>query len=254
MRPLPAARGRQLADAINFIHHTLAAMRHFALIAAGGHGARFGTPMPKQYLPLLGKATLRHSIERLGSALPLAGMFVVIAEDDRWYDAEVGALAGVTVLRCGGADRGASIRNALAAMAGVDDDDWILVHDGARPCIDRAALQRLVREIADDPVGGLLGHPVTGTLKRADATGRITATVSRAGIWEAQTPQMFRYGLLSRAHSRGAGDPPTDDAQAVEALGLQPRLVLGSATNIKITYADDLALAAAILAAEAAPA
>jgi 2-C-methyl-D-erythritol 4-phosphate cytidylyltransferase len=229
-------------------------MRFHALIAAAGTGYRFGAELPKQYSPLSGKPVLQHSIDRLASGLPLAMTYVVVAPDDPWFDAAIGAQAGVAVLRCGGATRAASVRNALAAMQGVDDGDWIVVHDAARPCIDRASLRRLHDELADDPVGGILALPVAGTVKRADAANRIVRTEPRAGLWEAQTPQMFHYGLLRDALARPGAEQATDEACAVEWLGAQPRLVHGSATNLKITYPADLRLAAAILDAEEAPA
>ena len=229
-------------------------MRFHALIAAAGNGYRFGAELPKQYSPLSGKPVLQHSIDRLVSGFAFAMAYVVIAPDDPWFDSAIGEQAGVTVLRCGGATRAASVRNALAAMSGVSADDWIVVHDAARPCIDQASLRRLQDELADDPVGGILALPVAGTVKRADAADRIVRTEPRASLWEAQTPQMFRYGLLSEALSRPGAEQATDEACAVEWLGAQPRLIRGSPTNLKITYPADLRLAAAILDAEAAPA
>jgi 2-C-methyl-D-erythritol 4-phosphate cytidylyltransferase len=233
-------------------------MRFFALIAAAGSGYRFGAELPKQYSLLLGRPVLQHSIERVASGFPLAMTYVVLAPDDQWFDAAIGEQPGVGVLRCGGATRGASIRNALAAIPGVASDDWIVVHDAVRPCVDQASLLRLLGELANDGVGGILAMPVASTLKRADATmdggpPRILRTEPRAGLWEAQTPQMFRYALLHEALSRPGAEHSTDEAHAVEGLGAKPRLVRGSATNIKITYPEDLRLAAAILAAERSP-
>ena len=225
-------------------------MRFHALIAAAGSGFRFGAERPKQYSLLHGKPVLQHSMERLASGFALAMTYVVIAPDDPWFDAAIGAQPNITVLRCGGATRGASIRNALDAMAGVASDDWIVVHDAVRPCVDRASLLRLQSELADERVGGILAIPEASTLKRADAAARIAGTESRAGLWQAQTPQMFRYGMLRDAFSRPGAEQSTDEAHAVEGLGAKPRLVQGSATNIKITYPEDLRLAAAILAAE----
>ena len=228
-------------------------MRFFALIAAAGYGLRFGAELPKQYSPLHGKPVLQHSIDRLASGLPLAMTYVVVAPDDPWFDAAIGEQAGIIVLRCGGATRAASVGNALAAMSGVAADDWIVVHDAARPCIDKASLRRLQDELADDPVGGILALPVAGTVKRADAANRIARTEPRAGLWEAQTPQMFRYGLLRDALARPGALQATDEASAIEWLGAHPRLVQGSATNLKITYPADLRLAAAILDAQEPP-
>ena len=230
-------------------------MRFFALIAAAGNGFRFGAGLPKQYAKLHGKPVLQHSMERLASGFVLAMTYVVIAPNDHSFNATLGEQPGVSVLRCGGATRGASIRNALDAMSGVAADDWIVVHDAVRPCIDRTSLLRLQSELAGDSVGGILAIPVDGTLKRVDATTantvpRVLRTEPRAGLWKAQTPQMFRYGLLHEALSRPGAELFTDEAQAVEGLGAKPRLVQGSETNIKITYPEDLLLAEAILTAE----
>ena len=158
----------------------------------------------------------------------------------------------------GGATRSESVANGLHAIADrVADDDWILVHDAARPCIDAALLARLAAAIGDDPVGGLLAMPVSDTLKRAQdidlADARVERTEDRHGLWCAQTPQMFRYALLRTALERARGSTVTDDAQAIEALGKRPRLVRGSASNVKITYADDLALAEAWFAHRVTP-
>jgi 2-C-methyl-D-erythritol 4-phosphate cytidylyltransferase len=137
--------------------------------------------------------------------------------------------------------------NGLIAMADtVNPDDWVLVHDAARPCLDDAALGRLIDSLSGDEVGGILAVPVADTLKRAGDDGRIAATETRDGLWQAQTPQMFRHGVLLRALA-GAGDV-TDEAAAVEALGLRPRLVQGSVRNLKVTYPEDVAVAAALLA------
>lgn len=232
-------------------------MKYIALIAAAGNGFRFGAGQPKQYSLLHGRPVLQHSMERIASGLVPAITYVVIAPDDPWFDAAIGEQPGVTVLRCGGATRGASIRNALDAMGDAASDDWVVVHDAVRPCIDRASLVRLQSELADDPVGGLLAIPVASTLKRSNdasdgAAARVVSTEPRAGLWKAQTPQMFRYGLLHEALCRPGAEQLTDEAHAVERLGAKPRLVRGSGTNIKITYPEDLLLAEALLTAERA--
>jgi len=156
----------------------------------------------------------------------------------------------VTALRCGGDTRAATVRHALDALAGVADDDWILVHDAVRPCTDAESLLRLRTELADDLTGGLLAVPAASTLKAADDAQRSARTVPRDGLWQAQTPQMFRYAVLRRAFAQANVDDVTDESQAVERLGLAPRLVRGSRQNLKVTFAEDLALAAAILAVE----
>jgi len=226
-------------------------MRYHALIPAAGNGTRFGEESPpKQYWLLEGKPVLQHAIERLAAAFPLHRTYVAVAVDDRWFDREIGVQPNVTSLRCGGKTRAQTVRNALHALSEVADDDWILVHDAVRPCIDAASLLRLKEGLADDVIGGLLAIPVTGTLKRADHNDRSIRTESRNGLWRAQTPQMFRYGVLCAALARPGAEQATDEAQAVEALGSKPRLVTGSTTNVKITYWDDLQLAAAILSTQ----
>jgi 2-C-methyl-D-erythritol 4-phosphate cytidylyltransferase len=148
----------------------------------------------------------------------------------------------VTVLYCGGGTRRESVLNGLLAMRPhVADDDWVLVHDAARPGLTERLIDRLIAEVGEDEVGGLLALPVVDTLKRADAAQRAEATVPRDGLWAAQTPQMFRYALLSRALQACAG--ATDEASAVEAAGLKPKLVEGSPRNFKVTLPHDVALA-----------
>jgi 2-C-methyl-D-erythritol 4-phosphate cytidylyltransferase len=225
-------------------------MRVHALIPAAGNGSRCGGDAPKQYWPLAGKPILLHSLERLRAALPLDDIHVAIAREDRWYDARIGAQPGVTVSRCGGATRGETVHNVLAEVIDADDDDWIVVHDAVRPCVDLASLQRMMDALDGDPVGGLLGLAAVSTLKRIDGDGRVARTESREGLWHAQTPQMFRYRVLRDALASPAAARCTDEAQAVEMLGLKARLVPGSPTNIKITYPGDMALAAAILDAQ----
>jgi 2-C-methyl-D-erythritol 4-phosphate cytidylyltransferase len=222
-------------------------MRYYALIPAAGAGSRFRGELPKQYWVLEGKPVLVHSLERLAAAFPLQELHVAVAPGDRWYDETIGVRPGVTVQRCGGATRGETVRNALSAMTDAGDDDWILIHDAVRPCVDPASLSRLRQELLHDAVGGLLALPVVGTLKRADAEGRSAATEPREGLWSAQTPQMFRFAVLRAALANPGAIHYTDEAQAVEAMGTIPRLVTGHPANLKITYPDDLTLAAAIM-------
>jgi 2-C-methyl-D-erythritol 4-phosphate cytidylyltransferase len=231
-----------------------AASRRFALVPAAGGGSRFGAPIPKQYALLAGRPLLAWTLAHLRAAPDLLDIVVALAPDDDRYDREIGVCEGVTAMRCGGRTRSDTVRNALQALAGTcGDDDWILVHDAARPCVPQDALARLVAQVGDDAVGGLLAIPVADTLKRADDVGdatRVLRTESRAGLWQAQTPQMFRYGVLVRALAQPAASECTDEAQAVEGLGLSPRLVRGSFSNLKVTFPDDLDLAAAILASQ----
>ncbi len=230
--------------------------RRIALIPAAGGGSRFGGDLPKQYADLAGKPLLERTIERIRSALALDAIVVALAPDDAYFRRMGRTLHGVEPLHCGGATRAETVANALAGLAGrCGADDWILVHDAARPCVPIDALQRLAAELADDGVGGLLAVPVADTLKREDRAtpARVLRTEDRAGLWQAQTPQMFRCGILRAALALPGASRATDEAAAVEALAATgacapPWLITGSALNIKITFATDLALAAAILA------
>lgn len=224
--------------------------RHYAIVPAAGSGSRFGAEKPKQYLDLLGRPLIFHTLAALCACPAIERVWVVLAPDDPWwprYDwSELGAK--LETVRCGGVTRAESVANGLQAAAMVAaDDDWVLVHDAARPCLSPAMLDALFTDLTNDPVGGILAVPVADTLKRADAEQRVAATEPRDGLWQAQTPQMFRYGLLSEALEKCRD--VTDEAGAVEAFGLQPRLVRGDATNLKVTYPADLALAAMILRA-----
>lgn len=224
--------------------------RHYAIVPAAGSGSRFGAGKPKQYLDLLGRPLIFHTLKALTACPDIERVWVVLAPDDPWwprYDwSELGAK--LETVRCGGATRAESVTNGLQAAAMVAaDDDWVLVHDAARPCISAAMLDALFADLAQDPVGGILAVPVADTLKRADTEQRVAATEPRDGLWQAQTPQMFRYGLLGDALQKCRD--VTDEAGAVEALGLKPKLVRGDATNLKVTYPADLALAAMILRA-----
>lgn len=228
--------------------------RFHALVPAAGTGSRLGSGVPKQYLPLAGAPLIQHSLATLTAHGEMAAVHVVLASDDDRFEKELpGALrARVKALRCGGDSRAASVLNGLHAMAAsVHEDDWVLVHDAARPCLSNALLERLLRALASDPVGGILALPVADTLKAADDDRRIVRTVDRAGLWQAQTPQMFRYGILRRALEAADAASVTDEASAVEALGLQPRLIEGDATNLKVTYARDVILAELILRQQA---
>jgi len=224
--------------------------RHYAIVPAAGSGSRFGAEKPKQYLDLLGRPLIFHTLKALTACPDIERVWVVLAPDDPWWPrfdwSELGAK--LETVRCGGATRAESVTNGLQAAAMVTaDDDWVLVHDAARPCISAAMLDALFADLAQDPVGGILAVPVADTLKRADTEQRVAATEPRDGLWQAQTPQMFRYGLLGDALQKCRD--VTDEAGAVEALGLKPKLVRGDATNLKVTYPADLALAAMILRA-----
>ena len=222
--------------------------RHYAIVPAAGSGSRFGAGTPKQYLSLAGRPLIFHTLAALVACPEIERVWVVLAPDDSEWDrhdwSELGAK--LETLRCGGATRAYSVGNGLKAAAMVAaDDDWVLVHDAARPCLSQQMLAGMFAELADDAVGGLLAVPVADTLKRADGAQRVAATEPRDGLWQAQTPQMFRYGLLREALEKCRD--VTDEAGAIEALGLQPKLVRGDATNLKVTYPADLTLAALVL-------
>ena len=207
---------------------------------------------PKQYVPLAGQPLLWHAVRAVCVPQVSAVFVVLAAHDEHFARQDWSAFAGkVNPLYCGGDTRRDTVLNGLAAVRStVDADDWMLVHDAARPCLPPADLRKLLDEGAGDAIGAILALPVAETVKRAgkDEGGvqRIAATEDRAQLWLAQTPQMFRVGLLIEALSRTAN--ATDEAAAVEALGLRPRLVLGSRENLKVTFPEDVAIAQAILA------
>jgi 2-C-methyl-D-erythritol 4-phosphate cytidylyltransferase len=226
--------------------------RLFAVVPAAGRGERFGGACPKQYVKVLGRPVLGWSLRALLAEPAIRAIVVALAAGDRRF-AKIDAAADPRVRTCpGGARRELSVASALDALAGeARDEDWVLVHDAARPCLHPADLRKLVSALRGDPLGGLLALPVGDTLKAAGRDGRSERTVPREGLWRALTPQMFRYGVLRRALrlSIDRERVVTDEASAVEALGLRPRLVTGRTDNIKITLPGDRALAAAILGA-----
>lgn len=209
--------------------------------------------MPKQYLLLNQVPLIRHTLQALLADARIQDVVVVLAPDDAlWGDHCLPdqGVERIRVVRAGGATRADSVINGinwLKSKLHTSDEDWVLVHDAARPCLSPAQLTRLIDELKDDPVGGLLAIPVADTLKRADADTRVAATVDRRALWQAQTPQMFRLGALQAALSADDLSAVTDEASAMERLGYQPRLVAGSLTNLKVTFPEDLALASVIL-------
>jgi 2-C-methyl-D-erythritol 4-phosphate cytidylyltransferase len=224
--------------------------RYFGLVPAAGSGSRFGTDGMKQYSPLAGKPMLRHAIERLLAAPEVEVVFVVLAAGDSEFRKHdwTGFGERLAPLYCGGASRRESVLNGLVAAAStVDPNDWMLVHDAARPCLGAVELRRLIDEAGRDEIGGILAVPVADTLKRADENARIVATEPRDRLWQAQTPQMFHHGMLLRALRQI--EHVTDDAAAVEALGYRPKLVEGSTKNLKVTFPTDLEIAERILKA-----
>lgn len=224
--------------------------RYRAIIPAAGSGTRVGARVPKQYLVCEGRPLLYYAIARLCANRAIEQVSVVLAPEDAlfasydWHPFS----SKLQPLYAGGPSRAASVRNALERLADVAAaDDWILVHDAARPCLSAALLQRLLDEVGEDACGGLLAVPVSDTLKRAGEQGRSIGTQSRDGLWQAQTPQMFRYDLLLRALRSGDPAEVTDEAAAVEALGLQPKLVSSDVSNFKVTQPHDFALAQLLL-------
>jgi 2-C-methyl-D-erythritol 4-phosphate cytidylyltransferase len=226
-------------------------VKHWVIVPAAGSSRRMASSgPPKQYLQLAGRSVIEWAIAPFLERADCERVVVVVAENDPlWSQLSLARHPKIST-SLGGAERVDSVRAGLRALVSLaNEDDWVLVHDAARPCLRATDLSRLIDELADDGVGGLLGAPVVDTLKRADASDRVQATVPRESLWRALTPQMFRYGVLDRA-LRAAGDSgvaPTDEAQAVEALGLQPRLVRGDPDNIKITLPEDIERAARVL-------
>lgn len=211
---------------------------YIALIPAAGVGARMGAAVPKQYATLAGKPMLQHVMETFVASPQIDHVYVVVSADDAYID-DLPILPRTTVLRCGGATRQASVTNGLTAIAAhVAPEDWVLVHDAARPGLTVELIARLVAFVKEDPVGGLLALPVVDTIKRSDGHGRSAQTVSRELLWAAQTPQMFRHRALLEALRRATDI--TDEASAMEAAGLYPKLVEGSARNFKVTLPEDL--------------
>ena len=228
----------------------------WAVVPAAGVGARMGADRPKQYLKLAGRPVLAHALSPLLSEPRVRGLVLVVApEDEAWRGIAGGHEKVLTAP--GGEERCHSVLSGLERLRDrAGSDDWVLVHDAARPCLTGSDVARLLDAVQGDPVGGLLAVPVSDTLKKADAERRAEATVPRTGLWRALTPQAFRYGVLFEALGAaiGSGRLVTDEAAAVEGLGLRPRLVPGGAGNIKITGPEDLRLAEAILAAREADA
>jgi len=228
-------------------------MAHWIIVPAAGIGARMGSAVPKQYLALGGQPVLARTLQRL-AALPGLGRIVVALHPDDTFWPSLILPADVPITVCAGADqRSQSVLNALHALREwAEADDWVLVHDAVRPCVRLAEITSLLGEIAQHPCGGLLAVPVSSTLKRANGAGDVATTLARDKVWLASTPQAFRFGPLSLAleSALGKAEAITDEASALELAGYSPRLVRGSADNIKITYPEDLFLAELILEAQ----
>ncbi len=224
-------------------------MKIWFVVPAAGSGRRLGGDIPKQYLALAGKRVVEHTLERLLTLAPAGAVVAVSAGDTLWPTLAISRHPLVRTA-AGGAERADSVANALALLAGeAAGDDWVLVHDVARPCVRVADIELLIQRLENSPVGGILAAPVSDTLKRVSATRAIEGTEDRSRLWAAMTPQMFRYGLLTRALAAALdqGSKPTDEAMAVELLGYSPLVVEGHRDNIKITRREDLAIAETIL-------
>ena len=222
------------------------------LVPAAGTGTRFGDALPKQYLDISGHPLIFHTLLALTKVSRINDITVVLSpEDNHWqnYPADWALLGSkVSTARVGGNSRGQTVINGLDAIAGrltLGADDWVMVHDAARPCIRTELVEQFIDELENDSVGGLLALPLNDTIKFDDGNLRVEKTVSRERLWRAQTPQMFRLQLLRKSLAMFPG--ATDEAQAIETLGHQPKLVMGDSANLKVTYAPDLKLARMLL-------
>jgi 2-C-methyl-D-erythritol 4-phosphate cytidylyltransferase len=230
----------------------------FALIPCAGLGSRAGATGAKQYQVIAGQAMVLHTLAAFSAVARLTRTLVVVAPGDRFFEAIPVSQKSFDVAACGGASRADSVRNGLQALrdAGAGAHDWVLVHDAARCLVTPAQITQLMEACEHDAVGGLLAHKLADTLKserrleghegKPAGQARVAATLDRSDKWLAQTPQMFRIGMLMEALD-AAGGAVTDESSAIEALGLSPKLVAGSAQNFKVTYPEDFALAEAIL-------
>ncbi|MDP3608392.1 MAG: 2-C-methyl-D-erythritol 4-phosphate cytidylyltransferase [Methylophilus sp.] len=218
-----------------------------ALIPAAGSGARMGVDTPKQYLTLNGKPLIQHVIQAFEQSTYIDSVHVVLSQQDSyWSHAGITLSNKTKVHTCGGVTRAETVLNGLHAIGAIDDTDWVLVHDAARPGLNQDMLHSLIEDLSNDEVGGLLALPLADTLKLADAKQRAQKTIPREQLWQAQTPQMFKLATLREALSTFHG-VPTDEAQAIEAIGLQPKLVRGALRNLKVTYPEDLIVLNALI-------
>ena len=222
----------------------------WAIVPAAGIGSRMQADRPKQYLELEGKTVLEHTLKRLASHDRVEGIIVAVAENDPWW-AQLSIESDTAIhVVVGGKERADSVYNALIALEKIlDVDPWVLVHDAARPCLRHQDIDQMLATLANHPVGGILGIPVTDTVKRANTDGEITETVERKGLWRASTPQMFRLNTLKKALAMAKEQQltVTDEASAIALSGLKATMVEGHSDNIKITVPQDLALASLFL-------
>jgi 2-C-methyl-D-erythritol 4-phosphate cytidylyltransferase len=221
--------------------------QYWVVIPAAGVGKRMQADRPKQYLPLLDKTVIEHTLSSFTHHPHINGIVVAVSTDDPYWPT-LDVQSQVPIYRAdGGSERCHSVLNGLAVVAEhAGEEDWVLVHDAARPCLTRQDIDKLIHAVKDDEVGGILAVPVRDTMKRDNDAGRISHTEERDGLWHALTPQMFRLGMLRQAIRLAMADgfEVTDEASALEHLGQQPLLVEGLSSNIKVTRPEDLALAA----------
>lgn len=220
--------------------------RTWAIVPAAGAGRRMGADIPKQYLPLAGRTVLEHTLSKLAAIPGISGIVLALGRDDEWWPTlDFRCDVPLRVVE-GGDERVHSVFNAVdAIISGLSDDDWLLVHDAARPCVHIADIERLMRDVRSHACGGILAAPVRDTMKRSGAGNEVAETVDRSTLWHALTPQLFRAGLLHQALTAGMAHPErvTDEASAVELMGYSPLLVEAPMDNIKITRPEDLPLA-----------
>ena len=224
------------------------APRYWALVPAAGSGSRLGGERPKQYVEIAGKPVLAHTLKALTEVGPILGIAVGLASDDRWWHKNIIASDRILGTYVGGKTRAETVLRGLEYLEPhVLAGDWVLVHDAARPCIRSSDIERLISERGDGPSGALLAVPVPDTMKQSNDLDQVERTISREGLWCAQTPQLFSYEALRDALQRSDLATVTDDSSAMEAAGYTPRLVPGRADNLKVTTHEDLELAALIL-------
>lgn len=211
------------------------------IIPAAGNGTRMVNVLPKQYLPLAGKPIIAHIIQTFFNHPNIAAIHLALSPEDKfWHSLSLNRESRLHIHYTGGESRSETVLNTLNAMR-VDNNDWVLVHDAARPGLSHESLNRLLDTLATDEVGGLLALPVADTIKKSNEINLVDQTISRQNLWQAQTPQMFRYAMLKKALAEYDG-LPTDEAEAIESLGFSPKLVHGELRNLKVTYPEDLAL------------
>ncbi|MFQ5659179.1 MAG: 2-C-methyl-D-erythritol 4-phosphate cytidylyltransferase [Gammaproteobacteria bacterium] len=220
--------------------------QYWAVIPAAGAGARMGADRPKQYLRIGGKCLLAYALEHFCRHPRITGVVVALAEGDPYWPGLPISTHEKIIMATGGEQRCHSVLNSLRRLAHhAQPDDWVLVHDAARPCLRSEDIDYLMQELAGHPVGGLLALPVQDTMKRADSENEISETVDRQGLWHALTPQMFRFAKLTQALTQAIGRDQmvTDEAQAMELSGVRPKLLTGHPGNIKVTHRGDLPVA-----------